>query len=133
MKKLVAVIIMLIFLLPAASFVDAGGKDKRYKKNSREYSRNYDNRHDWSHHHRHDWGKHRGWYKHHRHDRRDYHYKRHYRSRHDWNRHYRRNRDRYRHGGYHRDRDNRLMFSYCQEDSTRTSSKEVCFSFSIGD
>ena len=130
MKKLIAVIVMLIFLLPFST-VEAGKSDKRYKKNSKEYSRNYD-RHNWGHD-RHDWGHHRGWYKHHRHDRhsRDYRYKRHY-SKREWERHYRRNRDRYRDGGYHRDRDSRLMFSYCQEDSSMHSSKEVCFSVSIG-
>jgi len=126
---------MLIFILPF-SMVEAGSKDKRYKKNNKQYSRNYD-RYNWDRQHRHDWGHHRGWYKHHRKNRheRDYHYKRHY-SRNEWKRHHRRNRDKYRDGRYYQDKDNRLMFSYCLENSERnrreSSREEMCFSFSIG-
>ena len=137
MKKLIAVIIMLIFILPFST-VEAGSKDKRYKKNSREY-----HRYDRDHRGYKDRGRHRGhghsrYYNRYRHDHRKkvYKYKGHYRDRHEWDRHHRKNDRRYRHGEYHYDKQDRLMFSYCleNEESTRreSSREEMCFSFSIG-
>jgi len=131
MKKLIAVLVMLIFILPFST-VEAGKSDKRYKKNSREYHR-YDDR---GHHRGH--GHSRYYKKYRRHHReREYRYKGHYRDRHEWDRHRKRNDRKYRHGEYHYDKQDRLMFSYCleNEEGTRRSSerKEMCFSFSIGD
>lgn len=114
MKKLISIIVMLIFILPF-SIADAGGKNNnRQRQNERQYNHGrpytYEHR-----------------YGHNMHNRR-YVYKGHY-NRNKWERHHRQNRHIYEHGFYYNDRNDNLMFSYCQ----RERNGEVCFSFSIGD
>ena len=132
MKKLVAVLIMLIFILPVSMAQADRDKGKRHKKYEKEYYHSYE-RHP---------GEHRGhshsrYYKKYKHDRRHYKRERYFRNWHEWEHHRERNNDRYRHGDYDRDEDDRLTFSYCLENSERSrresSRQEACFSISIGD
>ncbi len=133
MKKLVAVLIMLIFLIPFSyGEAEAGKSDKRYKKNSREYN-SYERGQKRGHGDSRYYKKYRRQHRERRYVRRDHYRNRHHWGRHRWERHHVRQRDRYRNGEYHYDKNNKLMFSYCQEEGDRRSNKEVCFSISIGD
>jgi len=112
MKKLIAILVMIVFLLPAASL--AG--DRRNKK--------HDNR---------GWKRNHGHHKvyRHRRDNHNYHYRRHFNSWNDWQRYHRKHRKRHQRGWYEsrwydgRHNGGVVMFRFCESGT--------CFSFSIRD
>jgi hypothetical protein len=121
MKKIIMIIIALIFLTSGVSFSGQQqgkrhNKDQTYKE-KKIYPRN------------HPYNQPRGYaYGHYKHrDRyRGYKYKGHYRWS-EWNRERHHYHDRYRDGRYHHDDNGYLMFSYCN----RNNGEKVCFSISI--
>jgi hypothetical protein len=122
MKKFIAILIALIFLMPAVSM--AG--DRRRGRDHRDKYKVYTNKHVRAHkedryapvHPRFKRGhtyKYRNYHSHH-----PFHYRRHY----TWREWYGGPRYQHPHGAYHRS-EGQLMFSYCENG--------LCFSFSIGD
>ncbi len=129
MKKLLTTVVFLIFALSSVSFVYAHDKRvpkrERGRKHYEEPMRDRGYRHDY----RKDRGRHRGrphyrgaWDRYHHPG-----YKGHFGSRRNWDRYYHRHRHNYQKERYYRDKDNFLMFSFCERDSG------MCFSFSIED
>jgi len=123
MKKLITILVIFAFLLPAVSAVSFAGDRGRNKNYQKKY-KTYDNRgYGWHRNH----GQHRV-YRHHR-DNRNYHYRRHFDSWYDWQRYYNKHRRKYKDGWY----DSRwydghhhggmVMFKFCEDNG--------CFSFSI--
>lgn len=131
MKRLLVIIMAIVFSLSIVSFAGAGKKDKsrngnrqqnqQYRQKGQRGPNNYykgpsgeRGHHRWSNRYR-------------RHGRpHHYQYRGHWRSRNQWENHRRRNHDRYRDGRYYRDNNGFMMFSFCEGNG-------LCFSFSIND
>lgn len=119
MKKIILLVIALVFLTSGLSF--AGQRDKKQEKRGYNKEQRYPKNHPRY--------RPRGYaYGHYKHrDRyRGYRYNGHYMW-HEWNKERQHHRDRYRDGRYHHDDNGYLMFSYCNKEN----GEKVCFSISI--
>ena len=138
MKKLLTILTFVIFALSSVSFVYAKDKrvpkreqgQKRYEEpvRDRRYRDHYRGQHKDHYRKNRKGGRHMDRRPHYRGSwDRYYHpgYRGHFRSRHEWNRYHNRHRHNYRDGRYYRDKNNFLMFGFCERDSG------MCFSFSI--
>jgi hypothetical protein len=113
MKKVLTLILCILFCFSTASFAIAGGKKDRQYRQQKRYQQRY----------RHDNGHHYGWRIPPGHQKRYYHYRGHWNSRKSWERYHRRHRYEHRNGRYYRDNRGSLIFRFCDDTA--------CFSFSI--
>lgn len=123
MKRIIIVLVSLIFLIATASPAICKNQRNRNTQN-RNYKERPDNRHQQNNR----WNpKHRSHkYKNHYDNGRRHSYKGHYRSWDDWNRYSRRNPYMQKHGTYYYENNVHLMFKFCDPDTGG------CFFFSIG-